>query len=578
MNIRLALHILLLVQMVLPSSAFSISPDYRTYSVELLFAKDSAAINFEEGQLDDFACRAKKLSAIDAVIVVGHAEKEETNSQRLSKQRAKNVQDLLIRFGLSARANYFEGKGATQQYPKGDPGQNRRVEVEVVGLLGRSDSVTECESGWGKLFDDFSSSEAIEVAKKLIRDGSIASHVPAAVAIAKKQMDILNPLLSGPNKIRLDANDRAALIRAAAASGDSIFLERLVSFGIKANEFSKKQLPIIWASCNADPKKVSETQQVRVVQSLLIWGAKADGISQHLNRESSALQCAARNNRMALAELLLRSGSNPNAPKSDPPILAGVRNTEMIRKLVNSGADARARNKDGATLFHMLRLSSPDEVKWLVDLGLGINDQLDIKNGEYLSDLGFRLSPPTEGGFTPLHTALSYASRDVLDEFFNQGAIVNQRDASLINTAWANMAGLAWLVDNGVHLDKSTYIVFHAVSSGGAAVPLVDALHRRGVSLREPDAQGFPPVLHAIKAFSPEMLQRLIELGALERPGELASARDFAEKLELHVRPLSWSDGYKNEELRLNTEDLLIDRQRTKDRIIEILRAAEREQ
>ena len=579
MSIRLLQSIVFAALLVVSMSAIPApgvhSPLRESHSFEFLFSENSAAVGFENAQLDGIVCRARNLVGATA-IVVGHADKGEANVERLSEQRARNVQYVLSHLGLAPDEFVLEGKGARQPVDVGNVDRNRRVEVEVIGRQDRT-SVAECGSAWKGLFGDDVLSGWLREAKSQVRNGVIAAHVPAVVAVAIGRMDVLDRLLSGPDKIRLDKRDRVALVHAAVVGGDKRFLGRLESFGIKSREFGNKSLPIIWASCDVDHMKVSEARQVEIVQKLLAWGAKADGVSQSQGHEISALQCAAKRNRMMLAELLVKNGSNPDEPKSEPPIFSGHLYPEMVWKLVDIGAAATIRSKQGATLFHMLLLSSPEEVQRLVDLGLDVNAKLDARNAEWLFDTGFRVACPTDGELTPLHIAVSYASRDVLDAYLHHGAAIDQGDSSMVSNAWDNLEGLAWLVDNGIHLGNavSTGIAIRAARSGTRGIPLMESLWRRGVSLRESDSRGLSPVSHAITAFSPEMVRRLVELGALDQPCEYAMALDFAQKLEIRVRPESWNDGYEKEELRLNTKDLLDVRQRAKDEIIDTLRAAD---
>lgn len=120
---------------------------------DALFAYDSAVLS-EQGKsgLASFADSAKKLSQLEVVIAVGHADRigSDTYNQKLSEKRATSVKDFLIAQGIPANKVYTEGKGESQPVT----GQNcdkmgpenskntklvsclapdRRVELEAVG-------------------------------------------------------------------------------------------------------------------------------------------------------------------------------------------------------------------------------------------------------------------------------------------------------------------------------------------------------------------------------------------------------------------------------------------------------------
>lgn len=552
MNKNAIQNIIVLALFLACSPAFS-----SRYATDEFFTKNSAEISVDVDRLDAFICHSRQI-AIDVVVVTGHADQTEKNALELSQRRAENFKNLLILLGLPKGRIYIEGKGAAQPASKDDNSLNRRVDVEAIGSTS-DEPFKECDSV----------SEELLVAasrNKEKNNNMFSSSMPAAIAISMKRMDLLERFLTSPNQTNFDDDERRVLMRAAIRSGDTRFVERLTSFGIKITELTNKRAPIIWAVCETDSGKVPEDKKLQMVEALIAMGAKTDGVFHIGGRERSALQCAAQDNLPALVDLLLKSGANHSSPESFPPIFAGARHANIVRKLVAAGADAKARLRDDTTLFHEFRFSDPREVEWLVSLGLDIN-------------------APSQGGYTPLHMAVRYATREVLESFLFYRADINATTASssLINGTLDNQDALVWLIDRGAPLTSRRSIIHAAVWKGDVALPVIEALHRRGANLRELDEKGNSPLRMAISAFAPELVQRLIDFGAIQEKTEATSLREFAETLQIRRRvPIRLcgdcfpSPGsYAREELKLNADDVLSDRQRKKNKIIDILQREE---
>lgn len=519
-------------------------------AADAFFSKNSATIPFITERLDTFLCSAKQID-LEAVIVLGYAERSEEAAQQLSLLRAENVKELLIREGIPEKKIYVEGKGLDKQANDNSPEKKRRVDLEFVGMHNPDIPVKDCRDAWGKRFVGLPSNEAVSVARTLVRDGFVSSHTPAAAAISEKRLDLLNRLLEGPDSIRLDTESRVSLMLEAVTKGDTQYFERLVFFGIKIEEFKSRDLPIIWAECDYFSPKLSELQRIAMIERLIAWGAKPKGIS-----------CAAGENRIKLVELLLANGAKPDYPKSNPPIVAGGKHPTIVRMLMNAGADYLAKSDNGTTLFHTYIFNNPREVSWFVELGLDIN----TKN---------------KSGITPIQEAISYASPEVLDAFVANGAVISDVSESLIVRALRNIAGLAWVINAGVPLDRPKNVANLVAAKGDAAVSVIDALQRRGVNLRELDRNGETPLRSAIRSLSPVLVKRLVEYGAVNQQGEAVRAMEYAERQPIKLRPETCVScirprGWFEEQIRiLNDEKSLLDRQQRRDRIIDILKAAD---
>ncbi len=511
---------------------------------------------------DSFACRVEQLwqqDRLEVIIVVGHADSSEENPFQLSEQRAEKVKEQFVALGLPERQIYTEGKGATQPVLRGTPGQNRRVDIEAIGSTGGK-PIVECQAGLGKLFAELPLPEAVAAARGRVQNGSLAVRVPAATAMNMQRKDLLEAFLNDQENMKLDAEDRLALMRMAITAGDTESVERLMAFGVKIDEFEHPAHPIIWAACGIETKKLSESERIRMVKVLLPWGARADGVPlrNFAWRKKSALQCSANENLIRLTELLLANGANPNLPKEDPPLIVAAKYPDMVRILLAAGADVNVRlseRSNAVTLFHMFRFVKPEDVAWFVDLGLDINAR-------------------THNGLTPLQFALRYASPEVLDAFIYHGAQFGEgRSARL---AADNLPGLLWLLSKGVPLENDPGTAIRVAQEGDVAIPVIEELYRRGVNLCDRDKNGQTPLHAAIAALSSSVVKRLVELSCIGGAEEAMREREFAEKQAVY-RFFPCLDCDSQQRQRKREEDRLMEPQwqLKKDQIISILKAEE---
>lgn len=529
---------------------------------DVFFDRGSAAISGFHHELDRLGCRAGQIK-LEAIIAIGHSDLKENNAQALSEQRAESVKTRLVLLGVPPDRIHAEGKGSSQIISRVDPAKNRRVELEMVGLRGEK-PIANCKPGWNKLLAELPLPDALTLARAQVRNGLMLPWGPAASAISAGRVDLLDSFLEGPGSIPLQAVDRVALMQIAVLNGDSGFVSRMVRFGVDIGDIKDPELPVIWASCEADPTSVSELAQTCIVEELLGWGAKPSAIAAAGAHGSRALGCAAALDRVALLGRLLSAGANPDLPVLQPPILAAARYPRVVRQLVEAGANVHVRSESGSTLFHEFRFTDPGEVTWLRGLGLNINAR-------------------AEGGATPLRRAVGYASPDVLDASAANGAVIPVDDAMILEAALGNLPALSWLIDHGASVEaiRRSRMALHVARLGDLAVPVFEALGRRGVELNGGNQDGNTLLLLAIEALAPELVQKLLDLGAVRAPWEARSARGFAERIPIRRQlvacvdcfpPIDW---YGAEYHRLNNEGALADRRRRQERIIEILKAAE---
>lgn len=531
-----------------------------TYPVDIFFVSGAVPKIGSIGKLENLVCKISP-PYFELVIAVGHASADEENPQKLSEFRAEKIKTALVEMGIPAARIYVDGKGSKQPVASPqDNERNRRVEIEAV--TGGGERNKSCDNRLKQLMMDLPIDQALLVAHTQVKEKRIEAYRPAVEAISGKSDDLLEELLVGPKRIPLSREDKVELFHAAILADDTKYLRRLIRFGIKPNDFRSRNLPLIWAVCERKTENGGEFAKLQAVSALLDWGAGLGADADYSSRFPTALACAAFSNLSAVADELIARGASLDLPIDSPPILAASEHPLMVRKLVDAGANIKALDAHGRNLFHGYKFSTSAEVAWLASNGIDIN-ALD------------------KDKVTPMQSALRYASPEVLDAFIANGASLMQHDRPLIDVPMGSLAGLVWLIDKGVPLTSRPYLAHIFAARGEVAIPLMDALSRRGVDLSQINDKGDTPLSTAVNAYSPPLVKRLLELGAVDEPAKATVALRAAEKLQIRQVPYFClhcpipEGGWDAETRRLNTDQILADRQTRKNQIIDILKTAQ---
>lgn len=542
--------------------ALALSPYRVTRSADVYWDANSARLlRSQQQHVERIACVARQVN-VEAVIAVGHAGSEERQPQRLSRQRADAVKAMLVAGGVSPERVHVEGKGAVQPVSR-DATANRRVEIELVGTPKPGGGPPDdCSPAWKRQMLALSSDEALAMLRSRIREGWLVPGEVLVHAVQSGRHDLLAALLPA-GIAAVSQRDRTAALTAATSNLDATALRLLLRSGMRLRDAGEPGLFLAWSVCWGKGPSAADEQVLEIMRVLLEAGARPDA---HSHAPGSPLGCAARSGKLAVVDFLLGAGAHPDEPRTSPPLLAAGPHPEVVARLLKAGADPKARNSAGETLFHTYKLRQPADVQFLMSLGL---------------------SPEAAGdGRTPLHVAAEYARPDVLRALKEAmgGWGEPSQMARLYAAALRNPEARAWLIDEGIPLPDPGAALLREAGSGAAGMPALQALLRRGVPAQQWDAYGMSALAHAIQQLSPELVQILLDAGAdparvTRYPTRADSALEFARSLSLERRPgpcihcsESW---YRSRNAELNAPEAIARRRELRDAVIRILETAQ---
>ena len=106
-------------------------------AADAFFSSNSATLVHEASiKKLHFVVQREAWRHLEVVIAVGHADATERNPAKLSLARAAEIKRLLVEMGMQSERIHIEGKGARQPVSNA-PKENRRVEIEAIGLVPR---------------------------------------------------------------------------------------------------------------------------------------------------------------------------------------------------------------------------------------------------------------------------------------------------------------------------------------------------------------------------------------------------------------------------------------------------------
>jgi ankyrin repeat protein len=224
---------------------------------------------------------------------------------------------------------------------------------------------------------------------------------------------------------------------------------------------------------------------------------------------------------MGLNEELLKAAADGDAAK--------------VKELLEKGADANARDKDGLTPLHYAaKHGHADVVKLLIEKGVNVNIRSEARERESFHELSYHkeTSRPllvvwagecdalffTEGGLTPLHLAAVEDSVAVAALLVRWGADIDARaESGATPLHWAAVSGsnrvAELLIERGADVnarDKMGRTPLHYASNVDVAWSLI----RRGADVNARDKDGIAPLHLAVRGGREDVVSILLKHGA----------------------------------------------------------------
>lgn len=310
---------------------------------------------------------------------------------------------------------------------------------------------------------------------------------------------------------------------------------------------------MVWLLCETKYNDWSQEQSLQIAQQLLRVGANPNFERGESGREETALQCAAERGFLPVVDLLLSYGANPNLPSARAPVVKAGQWPAIVKTLISHGADPHARLVGKVGLVHTYRPKTEEDVDWLVSLGLDINEKrADSKE-------------------IPLQGVLYSAGPAVLDAFIKHGARLEELPKHENWWPLRNTAGAVWLLDQGFLPDNPGALAFNAAYLGDTAIPIFQALQRRGLNFGDAAMQAEAVSRRAVEVLAPGLLSWLLSNGAVSRGESASRLRQLAEAVPLRQHPYIYASATAIE--TFNSQALLQERQERKNRILNLLSA-----
>lgn len=237
------------------------------------------------------------------------------------------------------------------------------------------------------------------------------NQTPLHYAVIEKKLDMARLLIASKADVNLgasdDYNNNAVVtpLHIAVASKDEKMAELLLQNGAKTD------LKITW-KCPEENRISLRSKDLYLV----------NGRTVALSPSSTPLHQAVLVNGMAVAEILLKYGANPNATNNygETPLYLTATNQALIESLIAQGANVNARDINGASPLHFaVSKKQKESMEVLLRNGADVNAQ-------------------DSHGDTPLHSAAPGRRREILETL-----LVHKADLNIKNKKGQTPLGVA---------------------------------------------------------------------------------------------------------------------------------------
>lgn len=356
-------------------------------------------------------------------------------------------------------------------------------------------------------------------------------------------------------------------------------VQAAIASGADMNAVWKKETPLCYALSYGKRWEVAKVliQSPRV--NIDKRGTKVDGFGNEWER--TPLLIAAENGQTELVDLLLKKGADINARDrtNDSPLSQGnsalilaaaMNHLDTVQLLLAQAKkpDVLLREREGKTAFwfavenenlemvkllysHGSKVNLPDKTGASVLTTTVLHKKYDVL--DFLVSKGADINKTDNNGFTPLMAAIGWKNKNqavvlkYLEKFLTFKPKLNHLsadDSALHGAAFLGFVeAIGLLLDNGATINLlssangRTALYVAAISKNIAAAKY---LISRGAKMEIQDKAGYTPLTAAVIVTDPEMVQALIEEGAV------VNARSSASNLTPLVMAAGNPDPFKH--------------------------------
>jgi ankyrin repeat protein len=204
-------------------------------------------------------------------------------------------------------------------------------------------------------------------AKSGLNDVSQAGFTPLYQAIWRKDEVLVIALVkNGANTDRI-SRDGANAMHLAGSVGSLSLIKQLRELGVDADPQGPGQRSaLLGALCSSS----AQTEERWAVVEYLI---PLTDLAREKGPDLTSLYCAARSAPIHIINALIKHGAPIPSTESIGPILFQTNNFDVLRALVNLGADVHATDKWKRSLLHFFGGTNVEVTKYLLNHGLNVN-------------------------------------------------------------------------------------------------------------------------------------------------------------------------------------------------------------